>query len=213
MPIASAKEVEDLVKARYPLVYIVSSEEERVEKTLRELALRRERKLAAWSITKGFVQLAGEHRGGDVKDPLKALDQIAGAEGKGLYVLRDFHAFMEAAPVIRKLRDLAHELKKSQKSVLFLSPVLKVPPELEKEVAVIDWDLPDRAEVDGIIGRLLGELPAGVDPGLAADPVGRERLVEAALGLTYNETENVLSKSIVRCKTFDIGTILEEKKH
>jgi SpoVK/Ycf46/Vps4 family AAA+-type ATPase len=213
MPIASATEVEDLVKARYPLVYIVSSEEERVEKTLRELALRRERKLAAWSITKGFVQLAGEHRGGDVKDPLKALDQIAGAEGKGLYVLRDFHPFLENAPIVRKLRDLAHELKKSQKSVLFLSPVLKVPPELEKEVAVIDWDLPDRLEVDGIIGRLLGELPAGVDPGMAADPVGRERLVEAALGLTYNETENVLSKSIVRCKTFDIGTVLEEKKH
>ena len=215
MSIASATEVEDLVKARYPLVYIVSSEEERVEKALRELALRRERKLSAWSITRGFVQLAGEHRGGDVKDPLKALDHIIGAEGKGLYILRDFHAFLDNAQVVRKLRDLAHDLKKSphSKSVLFLSPVLKIPPELEKEVTVLDWDLPDRSEIDGIIGRLLGELPAGVDPGMAADPVGRERIVEAALGLTYTEAEKVLAKSIVRCKTFDIATILEEKKH
>jgi ATP-dependent 26S proteasome regulatory subunit len=148
-----------------------------------------------------------------VKDPLKALDHIAGAEGKGLFVLRDFHPFLDNAQVIRKLRDLAHDLKKSQKSILFLSPVLKVPPELEKEVAVLDWDLPDRAEIDGIIGKLLGELPVGVDPGIAADPQGRERIVEAALGLTYIEAENVLAKSIVRCKTFDIGTILEEKKH
>src|SRR5262245_38253040 len=128
MAIASATEVEDLVKARYPLVYIVSSEEERVEKALRELAIRRERKLAAWSITRGFVQLAGEQRGGDVKDPIKALDHIIGAEGKGLYVLRDFHAFLDNAQVVRKLRDLAHDLKKSahSKSVLFLSPVLKI---------------------------------------------------------------------------------------
>ena len=213
MAIPSTTEVEDLVKARYPLVYIVSSEEQRVERLLRDFALRRERRLVAWSITRGFVQLAGEHRGGDVKDPLKALDHIAGAEGKGLYILRDFHAFLDNAQVVRKLRDLGHDLKKSQKSVLFLSPVLKIPPELEKEVAIVDWDLPDRVEIDGIIGKLLGELPAGVDPGMAADPVGRERLVEAALGLTYVEAENVLAKSIVRCKTFDIGTVLEEKKH
>jgi SpoVK/Ycf46/Vps4 family AAA+-type ATPase len=213
MAISSHSEVEDLIKARYPLVYLVSSEEQRVERSLRDLALRRERRLVAWSITRGFVQLAGEHRGGDVKDPLKALDHIAGAEGRGLYILRDFHPFLENAQVVRKLRDLAHDLKKSQKSILFLSPVLKVPPELEKEVAVLDWDLPDRAEIDGIIGRLLGELPQGVEPGIAADPSGRERLVEAALGLTYIEAENVLAKSIVRCKTFDIQTVLEEKKH
>src|SRR6185312_9358848 len=74
----------------------------------------------------------------------------------------------------------------------------------EKEMAVIDWDLPDRAEIDGIIGRMLEELPPGVEPGPAADPAGRERIVEA---------ENVLAKSIVRCKTFDVSTILGEKKH
>jgi ATP-dependent 26S proteasome regulatory subunit len=209
---SSASEVEDLVKARYPLIYLVSSEEQRVERSLREFALRKERKLCAWSVTRGFVTLAGEHRGGDVKDPLKALDHIAGAEGRGLFVLRDFHAFVDSPQVVRKLRDLAHDLKKSQKSVLFLSPILKVPAELEKEVAIIDWNLPDRGEIDGIIGRLLGELPAGVEPGMAAEPQGREQLVEAALGLTYVEAENVLAKSIVRCKTFDIGTILGEKK-
>ena len=215
MAIASAAEVEDLIKARYPLVYVVSSEEERVEKALRDLALRRERKLAAWSITRGFVHLHGEHRGGDVKDPLKALDHIMGAEGKGLYILRDFHAFLDNAQVVRKLRDLAHDLKKSphSKSVIFLSPVLKIPPELEKEITVLDWDLPDRAELDGIVSRMLTELPAGVDPGLASNPQGRERIVEAALGLTYSEVEKVLAKSIVRCRTFDIATILEEKKH
>ncbi len=211
--VSSAQEVEDLIKARYPLVYLVSSEEARVEKSLREMALRREMKLAAWSITRGFVPLAGEHRGGDVKDPLKALDHIAGVEGKCVFVLRDFHAFVDNPQVVRKLRDLAHDLKAKPKSVLLLSPVLKIPPELEKEIAIIDWDLPDRAEIDGIIGGILSGLPAGVDPGAAADPAGRERLVEAALGLTYVEAENVFAKSIVRNKTFDMGTVLGEKKH
>ena len=212
--ISSAREVEDLVKARYPLIYIVSSEEQRVERALKEFALRKERKLAAWSITKGFEAIAGEHRGGDVRDPLKALDHIEKVEGRGLFILRDFHAFVDNPQVVRKLRDLGHALKKTQKSVLLLSPVLKIPPELEKETAVIDWDLPNRAELDEIIGKMLaGGLPVGVEPGIASTPEGRERIVEAALGLTYTETENVLAKSIVRNKTFDVPTILEEKKH
>jgi len=213
-PIGSVREVEDLIKARYPLIYVVSSEEARVEKSLREFALKKERKLAAWSITRGFVTLAGDHRGGDVKDPLKALDHIAGVEGKAIFVLRDFHAYLDNPQVVRKLRDLAHDLpRKSQKNVILLSPVLKMPPELEKEISVIDWDLPDRPEIDAIIGRMLQELPAGVEPGVAADANGRERIVEAALGLTYGEVENVFAKSIVRAKTFDIPTILGEKKH
>jgi SpoVK/Ycf46/Vps4 family AAA+-type ATPase len=213
MAIASSVEVEDLIKARYPLVYIVSSEEARVEEQLRQIALRRERVLAAWSITRGFVKLQGELRGGDVRDPIKALDHIAGFDGPGLFVLRDFHAFVDNPTVVRKLRDLAHDLKKSQKNVLLLSPVLKIPPELEKEMAIIDWDLPDRGEIDAIITDLLQLLPPGIDPGPAADAQGRERIVEAALGLTRIEAENVLAKSIVRNKTFHVPTILSEKKH
>src|SRR5947209_2111523 len=213
MPIVSSVEVEDLIKARYPLVYIVSSEEARVEEQLRQIALRRERTLAAWSITRGFVKLQGEFRGGDVRDPIKALDHIAGFDGPGLFVLRDFHAYVDNPTVVRKLRDLAHDLKKSQKNVLLLSPVLKIPPELEKEMATIDWDLPDRGELDAIITDLLQLLPPGIDPGPAAEPQGRERIVEAALGLTKVEAENVLAKSIVRNKTFHVPTILSEKKH
>ena len=52
-----------------------------------------------------------------MRDPIKALDHIAGFEGAGLFVLRDFHAYVDNPTVVRKLRDLAHDLKKSQKNV------------------------------------------------------------------------------------------------
>ena len=211
--ITSKREVEDLIKARYPLIYVVSSEERRVEDALKEIALRREMNLVAWSITRGFTTLAGNQKTGEVKDPGRALDHIAGSEGRGLFVLRDFHAFVGDPSVVRRLRDLAHVLKDHQKSVLILSAVTKIPPELEKEIAVIDWDLPGRLEIDEIVGELVRHLPPGVDAGPAADSAGRERLVEATLGLTKVEAENVLAKSIVRCKTFDMNTVLSEKKH
>jgi ATP-dependent 26S proteasome regulatory subunit len=213
--IPSAREVEDLVKARYPLLYLVSSEEERVEKALREIALRREMRLAAWSITRGFVPLAGTLKGGDVKDPIKALDFLAGAEGKGIYVLRDFHAFVGDPTVVRKLRDLAHELWKrvDTVAVVILSAVTKIPPELEKEVAIIDFDLPSREDIDRVVGDALGSLPKGCTPGIAETAEGREQVVDAALGLTAWEAQQVIKKSLVRNKTLDVPIILGEKKH
>jgi SpoVK/Ycf46/Vps4 family AAA+-type ATPase len=213
--IPSGREAEDLIKARYPVLYVISSEEQRVEDGLKEIALRREMKCAAWSITKGYVKLAGTLKGGDVKDPIKALDYIAGSEGKGIFILRDFHAFVGDPTVVRKLRDLAHDLKVKNDTnvVVVLSPVMKIPPELEKELAIIDWDLPNRQEIDAIVARALAGLPRGCSPGMAESAEGREQIVDAALGLTALEAENVISKSIVRNKTFDLPTILGEKKH
>ena len=68
----SEKEVLDLIRARYSLMYIISSEEQRVEDSLLKLARRRDMKLGSWSITRGFVQKFGTLKGGDAKDPIKA---------------------------------------------------------------------------------------------------------------------------------------------
>src|SRR5579883_2206919 len=97
----SGGEFLDLFTARYPLLYLVSHEEARVEEELRRIAVAREIKLVAWSITRGFQKLVGEHKGGDAKDPIKALDHVAAAEGAGLYVLSHFHAVVSDTTVVR----------------------------------------------------------------------------------------------------------------
>ena len=219
----SASEFLDLFTARYPLIYIVSSEEVRVEEELRQIAVAREIKLVAWSCTQGFAALAGTHKTGDIKDPAKALDHIAEAEGAGLFVLRDFHAFVGVPNVVRKLRDLAHELKKTRKNVVLLSPVMKIPPEIDKEMAVLDWNLPDRSEIGGQLDELMNDaraeardknVPSEVYLGDAATVEGRERLVESALGLTLVEARNAFAKSLVGVnKRLDVNTVLGEKKH
>src|SRR5438132_7702504 len=210
----SGSEFLDLYTARYPIIYCISSEEARVEEEMRKTCLAREIKLVAWSITRGFQQLAGTHKGGDVKDPGKALEQIAGAEGSGIYILRDFHAFVGDPKVVRQLRDLSHELKKSKKNLVILSAVMKIPPEIEKEVAVLDWNLPDRAEIGLALKEVMEEAPSPEYYGDAATPEGREHLVEAALGLTLVEARNAYAKSLVsEKKRIDVNTVLHEKKH
>lgn len=209
----SRSEVSDLIRARYPLLYVVSHEEARVEESLRKLCVEREMRLEVWSITEGFRVVAGGTGIRDVKDPLKALEHVNRGEGRSLYVLRDFHPFLKEPAVVRRLRDLAHELRKTKKSLILLSPVQKIPPEMEKSVsAIVYWELPKRHEIEATARRLVSQAPEDTQRQIGSDPAFLEKVVEAALGLTEVEAENVFAKSMVKTRTFDIPTILDEKK-
>src|SRR5262245_45806190 len=115
---SSKSELEDLIKARYSLIYITSPEEQRVEEPLRKLCVEREMRLEGCSITEGFKVLANGSGTRDVKDPMKAIDHVLRGEGRALYVLRDFHPFLKEPAVVRRLRDAATELRKTKKSLL-----------------------------------------------------------------------------------------------
>lgn len=210
---SSKAEIEDLIRARYSLIWITSPEEARVEDSLKKLCIEREMRLEVWSITEGFKTLANGQGTRDVKDPMKAIDHVIRGEGRALYVLRDFHPFLKEPAVVRRLRDAAHELRKTKKTLAVLSPVTKVPPELEKSIAaVLDWELPNRQEIEAAARKVLPALPQATQQVIESDPTFIERVVEGALGLTLVEAENVFSKSAVRTHTFDLETILEEKK-
>src|SRR6476646_12111025 len=157
---SSKGEIEDLVKARYSLIWISSAEEQRVEEQLRKLCVEREMRLEVWSITEGFKTVANGQGTRDVKDPMKAIDHVLRSEGRALFVLRDFHPFLKEPAVVRRLRDAAHELRKTTMTLAVLSPTTKIPPELEKSVsAVLDWDLPNRQEIEAAARRVIPALP------------------------------------------------------
>ena len=90
-------------------------------------------------------------------DPIAALDFIRTSKEPAIYLLRDFHVFLSphyahASAIIRKLRDLSQALHTAYTSVILLSPFLQLPPELEKDITVIDYDLPSRTNHDKVVG-------------------------------------------------------------
>lgn len=203
--------IEYLVRARYPIINIVSSEEVRVEKALKKITENRKKEFFIWSITKGLENANGDCDS-ELREPLKALDYIVKQDVNALFLIKDFHPYLNDPVVIRKLRDVYQELKVSMKNIILLSPILKIPAELEKEIAVIDYDLPDKEELSHIVDGILRSLsdPSKID--IFNDKKKRDKVLEAALGLTAEEAENVFAKSLVQTNQFDIDVILSEKE-
>lgn len=207
------REIELLVRARYPILYLVSWEEERVEGIAGRIASKLGKRLYTWTITRGFQ--AGGSAGSPGQRPLDALGFVARSSENAIFALEDFHPFLDDPLVVRSLRDLVGDLHRSRKTLVLLSPLLKMPPELEKDVTVIDVPLPGEGELMTILEEILSSVRGLPQVKLSEDPMLKEQVVKAALGLTANEAENIFSKAIVEGGGFDEGDlalILDEKK-
>ncbi len=212
------EELDVLVRARYPLVYLVTSEEQRLEAILADLAEAHGKALHGWSATRGLRRLGGARTGGSpegAREPLEVLAAIEKLEIPSLVVLKDFHPYLADAAVVRALRELAHALKSTFTTVVLLSPTLVIPPELEKELSVLDVPLPGRRDLLQLLREIVGVVRQGNRAKVELTNDDAEQLVKAALGLTLAEAENAFAKAIAhdgRLSKDDVPLVLEEKR-
>ncbi len=187
------------IRARYPLLWVVTAEEQRAVAEIEALAKLQRKRILLWSGTVGVVNPAlPEREDATKRDPLLLLRTILEDKEPCLWVLRDFHPFLKDPQIVRRLREVAIGLQASNKTVIILSPVLKIPPELEKEVSVVDFGLPTAEQLQAMIDGVLETLRQSDQFSIALDKRQRTRLTQACLGLTVNEAQNAVAKAIVQ---------------
>lgn len=157
-------------------------------------------------------------------DPIEALEAILNVfktlknetDERVIFVLKDFNPFFQNVRVTRLLKEIA--LAHRFHSVILLSASLKLPPEIENSVTLVDYPLPDLEELTGEISALEREMAhtPGVQIDLNNDDQDRQQLARALSGLTMAEAVMVLKQAIIRnngvLDTRAINVILEEKK-
>ncbi|MER3474701.1 MAG: ATPase [Armatimonadota bacterium] len=205
------QELETLIRARYPLVYLISSEEQRVEEELRAVATRLNRRLYTWSLTRGLAEHPGQVDSATLR-PIEALLSIERLPQNCVVLLKDFHVALTDNVVKRRLRDLSVALRRTYITVFILAPVLVLPPELEKEIAVVDVPLPTIEEIGEMLDRVVESVKDNPSVDASLSPQEREMLLKAAAGLTLMEAENVFARSLVQKRRLDVEVVLWEKE-
>lgn len=215
-------ELNTLTRAKYPIIYIVSWEERRIEDILRQVAHSRRKKLYDWTLTNGIMPLdVVQHEPIDpaTRDPLTALDFVATSREAAIFVLKDFHPFLDTnrggpdqAVIVRRLRDITNELKESRKTLIILSPILRFPSDLEKDITLLDYSLPTLDELEMSLDRVVRSAREIAGVQMKMDGEERERVLKAARGLTCLEAENVFAKSLVMGRKLDLNIIIAEKE-
>ncbi|MDX2232666.1 MAG: AAA family ATPase [Leptolyngbyaceae cyanobacterium bins.349] len=209
------EELNILIQAQYPLVYLVTSEEERAEQTIATIAQQSkpQRRVFIWTVTHGIVEY-GQPRNvtqHNTVSPEAAIEWVTRQRDPALFVFKDLHPFVDSPAVARWLRDAIASFRGTHKSLIMMSPVQQVPIELEKDVAVLDYPMPDMTELNLVLSQQL-ELTRN---NRRISTETREKLLKAALGLTKDEAEKVYRKANVtagRLTEAEVDVVLSEKK-
>ena len=208
------EELNILVQAQYPLIYLITPEEERAEQAIEKIAKDNSeyKRVFVWTVTRGMVEYGQARQGTqhNTVSPEAAIEWTIRQKESGIYIFKDLHPFIEGPVITRWLRDAIASFKGSDKVIILMSPVQTLPIELEKEVVVLDYPLPNLSELNQVLSARLSK-----SRGSRLSTETREKLLKAALGLTKDEAEKVYRKAQVKAGKLtesEVEIVLSEKK-
>lgn len=219
----AADDVAALLRARNPLLWIVTREEARVEQHVIEAAAAAGYVAYTWDVAQGPRTPAGEDpRAGGSQDAGDMMQAIAGRAESGTersaWIMRDLAPWLRDLPgavPLRMLRNLARLLpgtpRERAQAVIVLSASGDVPPELANSATVIEWPLPDRDEIAEILDSAVEALPDKMRSDALADGA-REAAIDATVGLSGEEAQACYAKSLVQARKIDPAAVAAEKK-
>ena len=218
----------NLFKARFSFVYIPTWEEIRIVDLITKIAnnvktIKTKRDVFIWSSTEGLKKNLkdGQESVNNGNEPIDALNFIDNYNNPAILILKDIHPLLGLNNrnadynLIRKIRDVAGSLKNADvsKNVVIIAPSLVLPLELQKDITVVDFDLPTLDEIKSLLNEMIEmNESSGIVIDLKEDE--KEVLCKAAQGLTLQEAENAFARAMVskgQLTIKELDVILDEK--
>jgi SpoVK/Ycf46/Vps4 family AAA+-type ATPase len=145
-------DLELLLRSRVPLILIETRDEKRVAGLFTELAVSLAIPVMAWSATTGLQRIdyeAAPQR--HASEPQQALGQIKATGTPGIYLLMDFHPYLDDAYNVRLLKEIALDYADLGHTLVLVSHELDLPAELAGFSARFNLSLPDSERLEDII--------------------------------------------------------------
>jgi SpoVK/Ycf46/Vps4 family AAA+-type ATPase len=204
-------ELQTLLASRVALVVMESREETRAMERVRDAAMRAQRGknwgVFQWTVTEGLLRIDVDVGGAQrtLAQPEQLLRHIKSTSMPGIYVLLDFHPYLDNPMFVRTLKDIAQDYKRCARTVVLISHEMTLPRELEHLAARFKMELPDKKERQAIVMRAAREWAQHQGGMPKIDVKVVEKMVDNLAGLTLHDVERLAHQAI-----FNDGALTEE---
>ena len=214
-------ELRELIRARYPIIVIPTQEEDRAYQEVRAAAKSIGYSMACWSSSRGVFteeDLKGAtnpvNQFADFVAGLEIFDKLAGKrEEPHIFVIFDAFAYISEKsqnPIyLRRLKDLAGKIRSQgyRGTCILLTSHAAIPFELEKDVTVVDFPLPNREEISRVIELYFARFQDSKIVEIKGNSHLMTALTDASLGLTVAEIEGALARAVVDDRRLDFDDV------
>lgn len=217
-----------LFKARFPFIYISTYEEIRAIGLISNIAsdkskIKTTRDVFIYSVTGGLKKISATTQEvvNNINEPVDALNYIDNYNAPAILILQDVHTLLGVQGrnidynFVRKIRDVAGSIKNSEhsKNVVIIAPSLILPMDLQKDITVVDLELPTLDEIKSVLNEMIKmNEGSGIKISLTEDE--KEILCKGAQGLTLQEAENAFARAMVsrgQLTVKELDVIMDEK--
>lgn len=205
--------------AGFPILYINSFEESKIEEVIKNVADRRT--VSVWSMASGYSEYSTKDNEWIIpptKDESTGLETILNNKldydsdlHRTIFVLKDAHILLENQQIVVMLKEISNKISAGcDCCIILISPVVKIPVELEKYITILENDYQSYNDICNIINKFIAEneLPKLNDKLL-------EDMAMAFKGLSEFEILNLLSLAVAddgELTRKDLSLIFEQKK-
>lgn len=203
-------------KAGYPGLYVVTSEYTRAFDEIRAAADKAARTTYTWIDGEGAIRNGTAKITPDTANPPEVLKWARESmPNDAVLVLPIFENFFDVPSIKAAFIHMMSPLKSSGKTVIVVSPSLKLQPEIEREFAIINFDLPTKDDLKKVAMSVIEGAELKSKGKMPTNEV-IEKVVKASLGLTTSEAENAMALALVRAKDhpkkeWNYDVVLSEK--
>ncbi len=200
-----------LIRARTPLIWIRSDEEERVEVLLKNAAKRlKPRSLASWNYIDGLKGPLNSD-GLGARQPMAVLQwlQKLNSDNPTILLVKDFHRFCDDPGIARMLRNLSSELRILTHTVVLCSGPWNPPHELDEALTILDLPLPQEPEIRSLLSNIANSSGAPLQKDVL------EELTHACSGLSEARVRQVAARALAQRGQMgreDLSEVLQEKR-
>jgi SpoVK/Ycf46/Vps4 family AAA+-type ATPase len=202
-------DLELLVRSRYPIIAVETWEEDRLQRTLREIGARLRLHVYEWSAGNTIRRLG--MIADDVDGTQAPLDALRGVPqlGDGIFFFKDLHRFFSEPSIVRRLIDLAPAMEQDRRSIVLSAPQITLPPELEKRSAFFRFALPGVADLKPLARSVLENLKRDHKVKVQITDEEFDHLVDRLRGMTLFEAERALTSTVLR----DLALTRDDLQH
>ena len=199
-----------LINSHHSIITVETSEEDRIESLLADVALEMDVPFFRWSVTTGLARFHGEPIY-NTDNPEAALSNMALIAGDAIFLLKDFPRYCENDKICRRLRDLAAQFRVARRSIVLTAPTIELPPELDADAVPFHFALPSADELLAGVKQVLAEckLPSELDA------AGIRQLARNLEGMPQQEALRALRMCVLQRRKIDLGlldAVLEAKR-
>src|SRR5579883_2817097 len=204
-----------LVNSHHPIITVETTEEDRFESLLADVALDMDVPLFRWSVTSGLARFHGEPIY-NTDNPESALSNMALINGDAIFLLKDFARYCENDKICRRLRELGENFRTARRSIVITAAKMELPADLEGDAVPFELGLPELDELFSGVRQTLADLNRDNRVPVALDPMAMQQAAHALAGLTKEEALRTLRLCVLSRGKADPGVVedlLEAKRN